>query len=310
MKNALVNFQILWEEKQPLPDATAGAASALFGQNLLVAGGTHWSGDSKHWLDRVNLYNFKSGRWRNGPKLPKAFAYGCSAVTQVGFEIIGGCDSTGGYRDSWVLRPGGSRWHRSEDAPQNFVFAAAENWSRHLYVFGGCTNDRDIASASGAVWIRNANRAWHQISVLPRRDILLSAHACASGKIYLFGGYSISPGGDVLNRDDAFSFDCNTHKWTSLRKLPSAARGSSAVALDNRWIVILGGYSTGFLRTVLFYDIERDRYNEGTQLPIGLLGTNFSLYKDVIYGAGGEDRKHGRTSKLLAGHLNGVVSKR
>src|SRR5665213_309674 len=308
MKSALVNLRILWEEKQPLPVATAGAASAIFGQNLLVAGGTHWNGDSKRWLDRVNLYDFKSGQWRGGPKLPKAFAYGCFAGTQAGFEIIGGCDSTGGYRDSWVLKPGGSAWHRSKDAPRNFVFAAAEEWSRHLYVFGGCVSDRDPASARGEVWIRNTNRVWHQISFLPRRDILLSAHACACDKIYLFGGYSISPRGDVLNHDDSFSFDCNTHKWTSLRKLPSAARGSSAVALDNRWMVILGGYGTGFLRTVLFYDIARDRYEEGTPLPIGLLGTHFSLYKDVIYGAGGEDRRRGRTSKLLAGHLGGVVS--
>lgn len=310
MKTSLVDLCIRWEEKQPLPEATAGTASAIFGQDLLVAGGTNWNGNSKRWLDRVNLYDFEIGRWRDGPKLPKAFAYGCFAVTQAGFEIIGGCDSTGGYRDSWVLQPGGSAWHRSENAPQNFVFAAAENWSQHLHVFGGCASDRDLASASGVVWIRDTNRVWHQVSVLPRRDVLLSAHACVSDKIYFFGGYSISPGGDVLNHDDAFSFDCNTHEWTSLEKLPSAAHGSSAVALDNRWIVILGGYGTDFLKTVLIYDTAHDHYEEETPLPIGLLDTHFSLYKDVIYGAGGEDRMRGRTSEFLAGRLNGIVSSR
>jgi N-acetylneuraminic acid mutarotase len=304
MKNAVTEFVIHWKEKQPLPEATAGAASAVVGHDLVVAGGTQWNGDSKRWLDCVNLYSFENGQWRNGPKLPKAFAYGCFAVTQAGLEIIGGCDSAGPYRDSWALQSVDSEWRRSEDAPQSFVFGAAENWSRHLHVFGGCASDRDPANAHGEVWIRNTNRVWHQISVLPRRNVLLSAHACAGDKVYLFGGYSVSPGGGVLNHDEAFSFDCNTHEWVSLRKLPLAARGSSAVALDNRWIVILGGYSTGFLKTVLFYDIARDRYEEGTPLPIGLLDTHFVLYKDEIYGAGGEDRARGRTSKCLAGYLD------
>lgn len=310
MSDPPINLHIFWEEKQPLPEVKAGTVSSVFGRDLLVAGGTNWNGNTKRWLDHVDLYDFESNQWRTGPHLPGPSAYGCFAVTQAGFEIIGGCDSTGGHRASWVLQPGCSEWHRLQDAPQNFVFAAAENWSENLYLFGGCTNDSDLTTASGAVWMRDSNHAWQYISDLPRRDVLMSAHACVRDKVYLFGGCSVSPSGDVINHDDAFSFDCNTYEWTRLRRLPSAVRGASAVALDNGWIVILGGYGTDFLNTVLIYDTESDRYQEKTPLPVGLLGVHFALYDGVIYSAGGEHRMRGRLSKLFAGSLGRSTSNR
>jgi N-acetylneuraminic acid mutarotase len=303
MSDSLAGLQIVWEEKRPLPVAKSGAASVSFGRNLVVAGGTNWSGGAKRWLDSVDLYDFENDRWHGGPQLPRAFAYGCSVVSASGLEILGGCDSTGGYRDSWTLQSGSSTWRRINDAPQSFVFAAAANWSEHLHVFGGCGSDHDLTTAKGLVWMRDANYAWYEISTLPQRHIVLSAHACIDGKAYLFGGCSLPRGGTLANHDEAFSFDCGTHEWDRLRKLPSPRRGASAVALSNGSIAILGGYGASFLKDVLIYDPKRDHYEETTSLPFGLLGVNFVLHGDVIYGAGGEDRERGRSPKLIAGRI-------
>ena len=308
MNPAQFRRTLVWKEKeQPLPEPAAGGASAVFGQALLLAGGTNWSGGSKCWLDRVDLYDFETGQWRSGPALPRAFAYGCFTMTQGGFEIIGGCDATGAYRDCWQLETGSSAWRTLEGAPQDFIFAAAESWDSGLYVFGGCAGDRDLSTAKATVWMRDSSYRWHPIAALPQGNILLSAHASIAGRAYCFGGCTAFHGGGVVNHDDVFSFDYKTHAWTRLHSLPVSVRGASAVALDERRIAILGGYGETFLNTVLIYDLERDLFLKETPLTVGLLGAQFVTRQGTLYGAGGEDGVRSRSSRLLIGNFTPLV---
>lgn len=292
--------KFLWKEKGLLPEPAAGGASAVSGKTLLVAGGTNWKDSTKCWLDRVDLYDLESGQWRNGPQLPRAFAYGCFATTPNGLEIIGGCDATGVYRDSWQLQPGALAWSTLEDAPEDFIYAVAESWNKGLYIFGGCSSDQDLTTAKNVVWVRDSSYTWRPISTLPQGNILLCAHAHISGVIYFFGGCTASSGGGVVNHDDVFSFDCATHTWTRRHPLPTCIRGATAVPLDNHRIAVFGGYAETFLDSILIYDLEKDCFQEGSPLPVGLLGTQFIKYQGTIYGVGGEDRVRSRYSRLLA----------
>ena len=84
----------------------------------------------------------------------------------------------------------------------------------------------------------------------------------------------------------------------------------TAVAVDDRFIYLLGGYfatpeqtraesaAFGFSSAVLVYDIDQDRYTAAADLPIGIAGTPFCLYHQTLYGAGGEDRNYGRSAEL------------
>jgi hypothetical protein len=259
----------------------------------------------KRWLDRVDVYDIQARRWHSGPPLQHQFAYGGFAATHQGLEVFGGCETSGGYRACWRLDRGGKAWQHTGEAPENLVFTSVETHAGHAYAFGGSANERELEAVLGAVWMREADGRWFQLSVLPRRDLIMAAHAQVNGRTYLFGGCSQPVGSALANHADAISFDLGTHEWTRLRSLPLALRGASAVAVDDRNICIIGGYTgTAFSTAVLVYDTVNDIYEPETPLPVGLVGTSFVLDQDTLYGAGGEDRMRGRSPKLLAGRLN------
>jgi N-acetylneuraminic acid mutarotase len=166
MNSAPFARSLVWKERRPLPEPRAGGASAVFGRGFLLTGGTNWKGDKKRWLDRVDIYDFESGQWRSGVTLPRTFGYGCFAMTRECFEIIGGCDAAGSYRTCLRLEAESSGWRTPGEAPQTFLFAAAESWDGSLYVFGGCANDPDLSTAKDTVWMRDAYQRWHRIAGL------------------------------------------------------------------------------------------------------------------------------------------------
>ncbi len=230
-----------------------------------------------------------------------SFAYGCSAMTHDGFEIIGGCDAAGPYRSCWQLKSEGSTWRVLDDAPEDFIFAAAESWERNLYIFGGCSNDHDLSTAKDTVWMRDANHHWHPIGIMPQGRMFICAHTSIAEKIYFFGGCTASENGGVVNHDDVFSFDCKTYGWTRLHSLPVSSRGASAVVLYGGRIAILGGYGETFLTSVLIYDVKRNLFTEETPLPVGVLDAQFVTHRGTLYGAGGEDGMRKRSARLFAG---------
>jgi hypothetical protein len=124
----------------------------------------------------------------------------------------------------------------------------------------------------------------------------MMAATAAAGAIFLFGGASGDP---IRNRDDAFSFDLRTQSWQCLRPLPEPMRGAAAVALDDRHIVLCGGYSSHFRSDVLIYEIQSDCYFPADPLRFGLMGAEFSLAGNLLIGAGGEDRIASRSPWLL-----------
>jgi hypothetical protein len=301
MNSAQSEQGLVWQERQPLPEPRAGGASAVFGPGFLLAGGTNWKDGKKCFLDCVDIYDFESDHWRSGPRLPRAFAYGCFAMTREGFEIVGGCDADGSYRACLRLEAESTGWRTLSEPPQAFIFAAAESWDGILYVFGGCANDRDLSTAKATVWMRDAYHRWHRIAGLPQGNIVLFAHASAAGRAYCFGGCTASHDGSISNHDDVFSFDYKTHTWTRRRSLPVSVRGASAVALDDSHIAILGGYGKTFLNRVLIYDVERDLFLQETSLPVAMLDAQFVIHQGRLYGAGGEDGMRSRSSRLFVG---------
>ncbi len=119
----------------------------------------------------------------------------------------------------------------------------------------------------------------------------------------------------ILQQLNDFDTPLLANVWRRLRPLPQPNRGCSAVALDDRHIYILGGYTAsqqeaagkppdfGFSPAVLVYDIAADRYHNATSLPVALMGIDFFVMGDALLGAGGEDRLRGRSPRTLVGRL-------
>lgn len=86
-----------------------------------------------------------------------------------------------------------------------------------------------------------------------------------------------------------------------MRPLPYPIRGITAVALDDRRILLAGGYKdddTGFVADALLYDTQSGEYSPTTPLPYAAM---VSLVKsgDWLYCLGGEDRKKHRSDAVF-----------
>ena len=310
----IASSHITWIEKQPMPHGRAGGAAGLLGDHLVLAGGTVWDSGKKTWLDSMLIYDIRAGRWQEGPPLPYAMAYGPYTATQDELEVFGGTDGTRHYRECWAFEVKTHHWKQTGILPDDRLFAAAANIVGDSHLLGGCRDWNDLTQCTDSV-IRRREGKWNRVSSLPHGAVIAEAVAACRGHIFIFGGCWMSQPGKLLTSSQAYSFDAAALKWRRLRDLPKSNRGASAVSVGDRYIYLIGGYSTseeraaaepvrsGFSRSVLIYDVETDTYQNSTPLPVGLYGTDFFLHGDTIYGAGGEDGPRGRSARLLAGRI-------
>ena len=117
------------------------------------------------------------------------------------------------------------------------------------------------------------------------------------------------------NTDDAWRYDVSDDRWERIRDLPFAARALSALALDERHILIFGPYvqsardaaihgqEHGHSAAVLLYDTEADRYHHLNPMPHSVVQIFFGLRDGKVYGAGGEWLYKVRSPFLFIGAL-------
>jgi N-acetylneuraminic acid mutarotase len=295
-------MSIHWFERHPMPRAQAGGAAAYMGNEVVVAGGTAWDGEVKIWLKDVQIYQPALDRWTNGPPLPVPLAYGPYVASSDGLEILGGSDGAAAQRAAWKLNSAKTKWEQTGSVPEDVLLARAAKIGNSTFLFGGCSDVADLTGCTNAVRRRSGASEWRRISTIPGGPLALSAVAVSVSDVYLFGGCSMGPAGKALNHKNAYRYGSSTNRWESIRELPVANRGLSAVAYGNNFIYLFGGYTdSGFSSEVLSYDIERNSYTRLKPMPAGLLGVEFVLNGNNVYGAGGEDRMRGRSNRLLEG---------
>ena len=69
-----------------MPHKRGSHVSAVVGDSLYVMGG--W--DSKQYLDHLEVFDTRAGRWRSAPHMATPRAYGSAAVLNDHIYIIGG----------------------------------------------------------------------------------------------------------------------------------------------------------------------------------------------------------------------------
>jgi N-acetylneuraminic acid mutarotase len=297
-------MNLIWTERKLMPRPEAGGAAGLVDGEVVIAGGTAWDGDTKLWLKDVQIYAPGRNAWRSGPVLPVPLAYGPFVHSTDGLEIFGGTDGQKVHRESWKLDRSKSKWHSTGTLPADPLLGRAARIGASVFIVGGCPDVADLSNCSDAVWRRDDGGPWRRVSSLPCGPLALMAIAVARHRVYIFGGCSMPPGGATVNRSEAYSYDPETNAWATLRALPNAKRGASALAIDDHTISIFGGYTaTSFSADALMYDIAANAYTPAAPMPVPLMGVEFVMSGRSLYGAGGEDRMRGRSARLLEGRL-------
>jgi N-acetylneuraminic acid mutarotase len=287
-----------------MPEGVSGGAVALISNKLVYAGGTTWRNQVKCWLTSTFFYDLQSDSWSLGPALPEPLAYGAGLRTDHSLEVLGGANESSVSPKCWRLNAGENRWAESGVLPVASVFGKAEIVQAHAYLFGGCATT-ELSRCSNSVLRRNQAGKWEKVSEMPQGPVALSAIAVIRDQIYLFGGCSLDSSGKTRNRDEAYRFDPRTNRWTALQSLPAAIRGISAAPINQRYILLAGGYvdPRGFSAEVYLYDTEDGQYNPIAALPFPVMGMEILSRGSTIWGVGGEDRNRGRTARVIEGTL-------
>jgi len=117
------------------------------------------------------------------------------------------------------------------------------------------------------------------------------------------------------NVDDARRFDVSKQRWERIRDLPFSGRALTALALDDRRILIFGPYvqsareaaihgqEHGHSAAVLLYDTAEDRYHHLEPMPHSVVEVFFALHRGTLYGAGGEWLFKVRSPFLFIGQI-------
>ena len=300
-----------WQDGPRLPVSAAGGFAASLPGEAVYAGGTCWRTGAREYLDAANVYRWSSNSWHTGPRLPSGLAYGASVVTRGGMEILGGADGKASSRKCWRLDLKKQAWLPCGVLPRDVVLSRAEAVRNEIYLFGGAKDSADLTTCTAEVIVRDSNGSWHALTVMPQGPVANAASAAIGNAVYLFGGVSMPAAGKILNHAGAYLFDAAEHTWKRLRPLPKPNRGLTAVALNDRSILLVGGYTAtqaeaegkpvdfGFSAEAFIYDTHSDKYQPAAALPYAASGIALLKYQERVIGIGGEDRMRGRTDRVI-----------
>ena len=306
-----------WEQLPPLPEPNGGFICGAQGSSIVIVGGTNWEGGVKNWLRDIHYYDPKEVKWRKefSAKLPHPIAYGVALLFEsssgnFNFNIIGGSDGNHEVRKHWII----DSIKTGEGSPVRglssaVVLSAGGQIGSRKFIVGGTSDAAKIdqvqktafeVSFMDKPWADRHNKAV-RIPDYPGRPFAIAASAVAGAELFIFGGANWdAAAGAVVNASEAHAFSASTNIWRKLKPLPYAARGLTAVTLDERQIYLAGGFKNdpeGFTSDALIYDVKADSYQKAPSLPYAAM-VGLVKMGEHVYCLGGEDKMKSRTDKF------------
>lgn len=168
-------------------------------------------------------------------------------------------------------------------ARSNWAVASAGDEVFAFYGIGPGKRSNDIAKDIYALNLRSG--AWRRVGDVPvAQGRLGSAAVTIAGKIYVVGGYSVSPKGDEVSTPEVFRLDPATGSISLETTMPTPVDDSVALPWRDRWIVLVSGWhDTGSVADVQIYDTREARWMRGTSWPgAPVFGHAGGLVDDVM----------------------------
>jgi len=291
-----------WERLAPLPQSNGGFLSATLGDELIIAGGTHWQGETKSWLDQIWAYAPARNTWRDAGHLPAPLAYAVTGTAGDALWYAGGSSGLTTHRTLGKIFPGGTA-QRVATLESALVYAAGAVIGTTLYAVGGSDDQAKLERITNHFLAIDLKTG--QISRLPdypEKSLTTATAAAVGQRLFIFGGARWEPtAATVVNHRTAHAYSLTKNLWETLPPLPHPGRGITAVALDPRHILIAGGYrddSVEFVRDAFIFDLTTGTYTPTIPLPYAAM-VSLVQSGEWLYCLGGEDRKKHRTDAVF-----------
>jgi N-acetylneuraminic acid mutarotase len=288
-----------WEKLPPLPVPIGGLVCGAADGKLVVVGGTNWPTDSqKQWLTSVYQLDLKSLHWHLAGLLKQPHAYGVGATVDGAFVVVGG--STGSAPFAGIIRVhnGTVSQELTGGITIPSVLSAGGRIGEEIILVGGtddAANNKGFGPEAHAWNLRTGKL--RRLPPAPRVGFGSAGTTVVGGELFVFGGAIWNERtGSVGNVVDACAYSPRLNAWRVLSPLPQPVRGIAAIAIDERYIYLGGGYGeNGFTDHTLIYDLREGRYRPAPALPYAA-GPHLAKAGGYIYCLGGEDRMKHRSS--------------
>ena len=229
-----------WSRVRSMPVGLNHATAVAYRGRLFVSGGyaaeTGLAGPTNVLL----RYDPGTRRWRRLPPAPTPRAAHAAAVIRDRLYIAGGANDTGSLRSLEVYDFKRRRWRQGPSFPgpaRNHTTGVASGG--RFYVLAG----RNSANFATAERYDPRRRVWQALPDLrtPRGGI--ASVRLRDGRIVVFGGEDLSPGGSTTRPVELF--DPRTRRWRSLPGMRTPRHGLGGAALGRRVFALEGGTSPG-----------------------------------------------------------------
>jgi N-acetylneuraminic acid mutarotase len=293
------------------------------GGRVIVAGGTYWkgtpwTGGTKHWVDTIYALDAEGKAWREVGTLPSPLAYGSAvSLDDGGMLLIGGQTDRVTHGKVWrlTLSTDTADVRPLPDLPCACGWTSAAVLDGAVYVAAGGEGWPAPAKAIRRFWslnLRDAAPHWAELEPWPGAARFFAAMTAASGQLFLAGGADLKDGKRVFLKD-AYRYKPGTG-WSRIADLPAPRQAGYGAAIQGRPAVIGGNDGAwadresdpahpGFRREVLEYDDSRDRWIERGAMPVSLVTSGLTVWKEEIVIAGGEDKPGSRSARVVSARL-------
>ncbi len=289
-----------WQE---LPDIKSGprqehGVAALGGKVYVLGGIVPRAGGGVTTVDRVEVFDTRTGRWSEAAPLPVPMNHPNVAVVDGRIYVLGALaggaswEATGA---SFVYDPKKDRWSPLPPVPREMARGSAAMGvkGRTVYLAGGMRTLtpgpgglQDTVDSVSSYDVHTGR--WRELAPLPQaRDHV--GGAVVGSTFYVLGGRDR---GQVHVRDTVYALDLRTGQWSERAPMPTARGGLAASAVGGK-IYTFGGEgnpapgSDGVFAETEVYDVARDRWQRLAPMPVPRHGTAAATVGDTVYIPGG-----------------------
>ena len=174
--------------------------------------------------------------------------------------------------EDWPPLEGGWRYYHASVV----LNRTDNNKEQTVVVLGGFKQGQGYVNSVLALNLAEPNKQWREGPPMNQERVGPAAVVC-NGRVYVIGGRHRDSSLDCLERidlNDLFQSSLTTGStrashWTTLTcRLSSGRHGCCAVAVHNRYIVVMGGYSNRYLSSVDIIDTNSHTVIAGPSMTV------------------------------------------
>jgi hypothetical protein len=313
-----------WSWGPLLPQTRTAFGCCATKDSIVTVGGTYWTGNgsgvpSKRWLARVDCLRRGATHWQSLPEYPVPIDYAFVGYVKDRIYVVGGQNDGGLISDTYSLQPEEQplHWRRGPPLPRPLSRLRGGIFDSMIVVVTDEYLTADSAARQGPKVIAwdtdDPGGGWTEVATVPEPSVGFRAATVLGDQLFVFGGASESSKEQLRLSDKVWRFSLTAREWSTCCRLPAAMRDTTALALNERYVLLAGGVEEAvsaqsapdrksriLLSTrCLIYDTIEDKFMAARPLRLATADHGLAILDTQLFVVGGEDSPYRTRTDLV-----------